>query len=143
MKIILLTVFILLLNNSYSQNICIKIDSIKVYYLPWYLSTRLSLDEYEVRNFKENYLKKKVLLDSISIVEFSNINLSNNNLLTDTEPLDIRMVIDIYFEKQFITIGLDRILYCNFLGETYSRNKDLNNWISRFVLATDEFLPRR
>ena len=48
-----------------AQQLCLKMDSVKVYYLAWNLRTKVSIDEDGVRKFNDaNYLKIKNLIDT-------------------------------------------------------------------------------
>jgi hypothetical protein len=126
------TLILLFLFNSnliFSQEFCTKIDSIVVLYVPWEMVTFLSLDEIDVRLFKEK--KERHFIDSLVLTEnlicFQRLEPYNLN------NIDTRMLIDIYSQIGKITIKLDR--YGNYMinDKFYFRNSALVKWINKYV----------
>ena len=143
MKRIIFFLFVITsIHTSLGQNLCLNIDSIKVYSLPWIMKTTLGLDIEDVRLYRnEKGYSEYIVKDSIPLNEFSQINLYNSERLPNTD-LDIRMVIDVYAGGKIITVGLNSVLFYNFLNLNFYRNMDLNNWLLKYILKPGDRLPR-
>lgn len=129
--------FFILIGNCFSQTMCFKIDSLKIYYLPWTMRAKIALTEDDVRTYqKSKFFNIKVIKDSSTINKFCNINFVNNDKISTNKSLDVRMVIDAYAGKNTITINLDSFIFYRYLNQTYAKNWDLINWLNTYITPT-------
>jgi len=126
---------------SLSQQLCLHIDSIKVYSLPWNLHTVIALDEQAVRNFEITNLKKvnpkfekqiKIFKDYESINGFVAIDLTKAHELKNKE-IDARIVIDLYYTGGIISLPINAQQCYKYLGKSYNINISLDKWISKNI----------
>lgn len=125
---ILIFTFVTINSKGFSQQLCLEIDSIVISYIPLNISTRLSLSEIDVLNLEEHLISKTVR-DSQALSIFSSINLNNSDLLKN--PVDVRLVLDIYLEN-YTSIRFLMDKNWNFSDHNDRRfNSDsLSSWIS-------------
>jgi len=128
-KIIILFVLIIINNKIFSQDLCIKIDSIVVNYIPINVNTTLSLDDYDILNFNKEYRYKKVITDTTKIQTFSKINLFNNKNKNLTS-IDVRLVIRVYSnEINIINVSMDKFFNYKIKNKIFLKSDELLNWI--------------
>jgi hypothetical protein len=142
-KIVLLSIYIFLHTiNCLSQNLCLRIDSIKIYSIPWNMRTVVSLEDDGVRNFDDsefkninlNSIKKiKTIKDSSVILEFSKLNLNNPNEEITINDIDARMVVDIFINTKIFTLSLDGKRVYRYMGKYYIFSRELNTWIDSYL----------
>jgi len=128
--------------DSVSQEISFKIDSVKIFQLPLSLRTSLSLNDYDVRNWKEKVLGKDIvktdmISDSLKLEELIVTKFSNAQYQFDSEnSIDVRIVLDIYLNTGIIyTIQMDSMGYY-LLGPfevPMKRNRNLINWLNNYI----------
>lgn len=126
--------FILLCVKTSAQEHCFAIDSINVYSIPLSTQTRLSLTDYDIRNFNEYYRNKKLIKDSAIISEFLKIDVfDQNNKIDDCYQngcIDVRIVLDIYYKEGFfLTVSMNKKGFYVFSNRLY-KNVLFNKWIS-------------
>ena len=105
----------------------VKYDSIIVTYIPCKTPTVLSFDELEVRNAPFLIKKRIVFFDTLSISDFSKIQLQINKL--PAYKIDARIVFDLYINGQFTAIVLGKNLQFLYKKEYYGVNEGLILWI--------------
>lgn len=130
--------------NVYGQDICLKLDSIKITYIPLNIvDPIISLDEYDVKHFNKDYVHICIIKDSLSLLEqFTNIEF--NDLVYIKEYMDARLVIEIFSNGKIIMLLLmnNRKQFSfdgdsNFLFE----NKKLFDWIKNLSLENLTYYP--
>ena len=137
-KLIILLLFVISSFKGLGQNICLKIDSLKVYYVPLMLKTTLTIGEADLRNFDPRFLKIKIITHDSIIKKFSEIELQKLEfLLPKNRDIDCRILIDIHTGKTYLTLAFNNHLIYSFENLSYSRNKELIKWINEFIFQTE------
>jgi len=134
--------FCLLSFHGNTQDLSLKIDSLKIYHLPLSMRSVLSLSDNDVRNFSETIqnqalLKTELIEDSLTICEFIQTEFSNEANVSDFEySIDVRIVIDVYLEHGIrLTITMDDKGYYLIENEKIqrSRNRKLITWLQKHI----------
>lgn len=136
MKKLVLVIFLSsLLKIINAQQICLKVDSIRIISLPRSLKTKLSLIEYDLLNFEPVSLKKDtIILNTSSINEFIIFLEKIEDYSILPSSLDIRMLIFIYYNKDIVLkVSVDSLGNFQYLGNVYCSEQELVNWIKKNV----------
>lgn len=137
MRLITILIYVFLLqNNSFAQQLCVPVDSIKVYSLPRYLKTNIALDDFAVREWKDNSVNKftKIITDDALILKFTEINLvKEDKICNNVFDIDVRCVIDVFLGAEIITISLsytsNHLGKYKYLGRYYYPITELKEWL--------------
>jgi hypothetical protein len=129
--IIYIFIFVFMGNHISAQDYCLKIDSIRVFYITKNINTVISLDDWEVRNFDTNYVKTLCIRDSISLKKFADLNiLEVSEVDTLGGHIDTRIVVDIYLKyNYFLSISLNKHGEYNINGIICYRNLYFIKWL--------------
>ncbi len=119
----------LCVSSGFSQTVCFRIDSIKVYYTDWNTTYPLELEEDDLRFLKDGKKKIKVIKDSSVIQEFCKLQLYDSKKLIDYDYKDIRIVIDLYIHGSPTTISINKSKEYFYFKKCFIRNEELLNWI--------------
>ncbi len=126
--------FLFLSSNSHAQSVCIDVDSIKVYHVPWTLNTIMSWSDYEVRHSPKQILDISTVTDSSAIESFLATDALHSNVATYVKSIDVRMVIDVYAKGAVIlSLSVESSKYYSCLGVFYERNSLLMKWIEKNI----------
>jgi hypothetical protein len=126
--------FLFLSSNSHAQSVCIDVDSIKVYHVPWTLHTMISWSDYEVRHSPKQILDISTVTDSSAIESFLASDPLHSKVATYVKSIDVRMVIDVYAKGAVIlSLSVDSSKYYSCLGVFYERNSLLIKWIEKNI----------
>lgn len=126
--------FLMMSTNTLAQSVCIDVDSIKVYHVPWTLKTTMSWSDYEVRHSPEKILTVSSVSDSSTIESFLESEILKSKIATYVKSIDVRMVIDLYAKGEVIlSISVDSDKYYSCLGVFYERNSLLIKWIEKNI----------
>jgi hypothetical protein len=130
MKWLLVLSLSFILKIAQCQTICFEIDSVLVYYIPWDAHSKFSLNE---DDFKCINNKKLVFTDSMAIKELLTSFLRKEVFLKKEFSVDIRMLIEIYFNNKYIKIGIENSGFYVYSNTLYKRNKELIKWINKYI----------
>ena len=120
--------FLLCGKQSFTQDLCFKLDSLVINYIPLNSSTILALSEYDVINAASYSFKTRVS-DFKSLSEFTKIDI-DSNCNKNLTPLDTRLVIRAYSKASVVlTISMNKRF--SFSSEEKKRfeSEELKNWI--------------
>lgn len=135
-KVIGFMFFLILVHNVNSQNICLKIDSIKLYNVPLNLSTTLSLSAEDVRNFESDFIQITMVNDSMSISKFPQTFISGEFKSNNSTHIDARIVVDLYTNiNQIITIMVNKYGFYQVGNQIYYWNDHLFDWIKSHIIG--------
>lgn len=116
----------------YCQTLCLKLDSIKVYYIPWSVTTPIAVEPERIiaGDYKE-VTKLKSLTDSLVLAEFTEINIQNEKRRYEGgTSLDARMILILHIGKIVFQVCLNNFKSYTFLGYYYQFNTELIEWIN-------------
>lgn len=123
--------------TSYGQTIRFKVDSLKIYSLPWGMKTMLSLNDEDVRymvNEPKTFSKIKTI-DTLALIEDFISIIENAKIDTLKYSIDSRMVIDFYTGNSILTtFVISANGYFNFNQCNYMRNSKVIKWINANVV---------
>ena len=131
--------FVAIIHMSvFGQRVCLKIDSIKVNYLPWSFHSKMSVSEEDLLAIDiPNLMKTKVLKDTLAINEFCKIKLIDSTISRPYKTIDVRMLIKVFAESYTLTIAInERNMNYKISNYMYSWNKELIDWINKNVTPT-------
>nr|WP_299205685.1 hypothetical protein [uncultured Brumimicrobium sp.] len=108
MKILsfILLIFIYTTYNTYGQDICLKLDSIKITYIPLNIvDPIIHLNEYDVKHFNSDFVHICIIKDSLSLLEqFTNIEF--NDVVYIEGDMDTRLVIEVFSNGKIVMLLL-------------------------------------
>lgn len=134
-KLILALILSTVTESIYAQQICYRVDSIRIISLPRNLKTKLSLLDFDILNFEPVSLKKDTIIhNNIVINEFINFLGKTEDYETLPSGLDIRMLIFIYMNEEIVKkVSVDYSGNFIYLGDVYCRQKEFVDWIKKNV----------
>ena len=138
MKKFLILLYLLLVgirSFSYSQEISLKIDSVRISYVPWNLQTTISWDKSNLIDNSEVYNKSIVIRDKNILLSLSNA-LQKKQEDSIHRVLNTRMLIEVFTSEIVIDIILDPYARYSYNGLYFIRNKELIEWINTNVTTT-------
>lgn len=125
----------LIMKLAYSQTICFDVDSVLVYYVPWDIHPKFSLNENDIKIIDSS---KKVFRDSVIVNELLKTQFKNEVFKKEDDfSIDVRMLIEIYFQNQYITISINDLGCYVFDKTLYMRNIELVEWINNYITEMD------
>lgn len=136
MKNIILALILFTITESiFAQQLCYRVDSIRIISLPRNLKTKLSLLDFDVLNFEPITLKKDTIIhNKIVINEFIYFLTKIEDYETLSSYLDIRMLIFIYMNDEIVNkVSVDYSGNFIYLGDVYCRQKEFVDWIKKNV----------
>ncbi|HLW30516.1 MAG TPA: hypothetical protein VKX29_06635 [Brumimicrobium sp.] len=130
--------------NTYGQNICLKLDSIKITYIPLNIvDPIIYLDEYDVKHFNKDFVHICVIKDSLSILkQFTNIEF--NDLVYMKEYMDTRLVIEVFSNGKIVMLLLmnnKKQFSFNDDSNHLFENEKLFHWIKSLSLENLIYYP--
>jgi hypothetical protein len=140
LKVFTIVACVLVCQNTNSQELCLKIDSIVMYYAP-VSSSRMSLSEHDVINLPE-YGEKVIVKDSVLLAEFCSLNLVYQQQASpDFSPIDCRVVCLCYVKNiVFYKVIVNKNGLYSIYKNVYYPKKAFNNWLSNFF---QEMFPQK
>jgi len=118
-------------SQIYSQELCLKLDSINVYYIPWNATTPIAVKSENIidGHYKE-VTSTKSIIDSLVLADFTKINIQNESKFYENgSSLDVRMVLILYLGKTALQVSLNNFKSYSFLGYNYQFSPELIAWI--------------
>ncbi|WP_146194097.1 hypothetical protein [Brumimicrobium oceani] len=143
MKTLCLILFVISF-NTFGQNICLKLDSIKITYIPLNIvDPIIYLDEYDVKHFDKEFVYLCIIKDSLLILEqFTNIEF--NDLVYMKDYMDTRLVIEVFSHDKIVMLLLmNNKKQFSFGGDSklLFENEKLFDWIKRLSLENLIYYP--
>lgn len=140
----IILIFIYTAYNIYGQNICLKLDSIKITYIPLNIvDPIIFLDKYDIKNFNKDYINVCNIKDSLLILEeFSNINLEN--LVYIKDYMDARLIIEVFSSNKVVmTLLMDNKNQFSFDdgSNLLFENEEMLDWIESLSLENLIYYP--
>lgn len=138
-KITLFFVFVLSITCAMSQNICLKLDSVKFTYIPFRIKTVYSVEKNEILQGRtlNNYRKMKLITDSQELSALSSIVLNGSNdrfTKVNEDEIDFRGVLIYYLEGGLTdTLALDKLRGYTKNRNYYKQNYKLMLWINEYA----------
>jgi len=139
MKKILIGLFIFLMRSLVCNSQTDAIDSLRIFFIPWATESVTNFAEQDLRGQEAGYLTigksvvVKTALDSFNLIVFSN---SARVDTSRSKNINVRMIIDVYYEDSICTIKLDRWKNYVYKNVYYRYNLDLILWLNSYVTAT-------
>jgi hypothetical protein len=138
-NILLIAIILIYCIQIKSQSLKLRVDSIKVEYLPWNSHYRFTITESDFLNIDrvKSGLKIKVISDSAAIKDFLNINLVRPKSISPIKNIDIRMYISVYASNYFTSVLIDKSkMYYKNSTEVYLYSSSLFDWIDKYVVSS-------
>lgn len=130
--------------NTYGQDICLKLDSIKITYIPLNIvDPIIHLDEYDVKHFNRDFVNICIIKDSLSLLEqFTNIEF--NDVVYIEGDMDTRLVIEVFSNGKIVMLLLmNNRKQFSFGGDSklLFENEKLFDWIKSLSLENLTYYP--
>lgn len=143
MKTLCLILFVISF-NTFGQNICLKLDSIKITYIPLNIvEPIIYLDEYDVKNFDKEFVHICIIKNSLLILkEFTNIEF--NDLVYMKDYMDTRLVIEVFSHGKIVMsllMNSKKQFSFNDDSNHLFENEKLSEWIKSLSLENLIYYP--
>jgi hypothetical protein len=129
--ILIIGIITLTFYNSYSQDNSLK--KIEIFYTPWDILPYGRLSNNDVRELDKYKREFIVQNDSIENEFLEALSIFNLRIFEKDTIMDVRMVIDFYFEDGIKTISLDKNKSIKYNNNIYFQNHKLNCILDKYL----------
>lgn len=130
MKVSFLIILLMSVGQAFSQDICFKVDSVTVCYIPWDYNPRFSLSKEDLLSGQYHH---QVYTDSTIVHDLLIAQSFAKELPNENYSIDTRMLIQIYFKTHVSYILINSFGYYDFEGVCFERNDHLIDWVNTYV----------